>query len=146
MKKSIFILALTVFATGAVFTSCNTSAEKADTSEINKEVAQQKLDKAKQDYTKQYNKFNVESDEKILANKHLIADLKKYSKNKKKEAKIEYEKTISFLETKNQAMKEKVNNYKEEGLDQWESFKNEFNHDMDELDKSLKDLVKDNVT
>jgi hypothetical protein len=38
-----------------------------------------------------------------------------------------------------------LESYKDEGKEKWESFKKEFNHDMDELGKSIKDLFKDNV-
>jgi hypothetical protein len=36
-------------------------------------------------------------------------------------------------------------NYKDQGVNKWESFKKEFNHDIDELGLSLKNLFKDNV-
>lgn len=145
MKKTIFTLAVTMFAAVTFFTSCNSPAEKVEASKDNVIEAQQKLEKAKQEYAEQYIKFKFESDEKITANEKLIADLKAYSKTKKKEAKIEYEKTISDLEAKNQTMREKVRDYHEENLDNWESFKNEFNHDMNEIGKSINDLGKDNV-
>ena len=107
--------------------------------------AQQDLDEAKADYEAQYNQFRLESDERITANEQLIADLKVYSKDKKNEAKVEYDKMIADLEAKNEAMKVRVRDYKDEGSDKWESFKREFNHDMDELGASLKDIGKNNV-
>ena len=145
MKKKIYTLAISMFVVGAIFTSCKTPAEKVEKSEEKVEKAQEDLDQAKIEYDEQYNQFMQESNEKITANDKLIADLKIYSKNKKKETKIKYDKTIADLEAKNQAMKEKIRNHKEEGNDKWESFKNEFNHDMDELGKSINDLGKDNV-
>lgn len=145
MKKSIFTIALITFATGTMLTSCSSPSEKVDSAKADIEAAQHDLDQAKQDYAEQYQKFKLESDEKITANEKLIADLKAYSQNKKKEAKITYDQTISSLEETNEAMKAKVRDYKEEGNEAWEAFKREFNHDMDELGKSINNLSQNNT-
>ncbi len=145
MKKSILILASITIITSLTLTSCSTSSEKVENAEQAVIDADNDLDKAKKDYTEEYNKFKLESDEKITANEKLIADLKEYSKNKKKEAKIEYEKSIDNLEVMNNVMKEKINDYQDEGNDQWQSFKDEFNHDMLELGQAINDLNIKNV-
>ena len=145
MKKSIFTLAITVFITGSVLTSCESSSEKVDAANEDVAEAQQDLEEAQQDYTEQYKQFKLESDEKVTVNEKLIADLKEYAENKKKEAKITYEKTIDNLEKRNQVMKEKVTDYKDQGYENWNSFKDEFNRDMNELGQALKDLTKDNI-
>jgi uncharacterized protein YeaO (DUF488 family) len=58
---------------------------------------------------------------------------------------MEYEKTIADLETRNLAMKERINTYKVESTEKWESFKAEFKHEMNEIGQSLKDLGQNNV-
>ena len=144
MKKTIFILA-SLFITVATITSCKTEAEKVDDSAEEVVDAQQDLEQAKADYEAQYNQFKLESEEKITANEKIIADLKVYSKYKKSEANAVYDKMIADLEIKNEAMKVKVRDYKDEGSEKWESFKREFNHDMDEIGASIKDLGNNNV-
>lgn len=62
----------------------------------------------------------------------------------KKDLKASYEKQIAVLEEKNSEMKIRMSEYKEDGGEKWQSFKIEFNHDMDELGKSLKDFTVDN--
>ena len=62
----------------------------------------------------------------------------------KKEMREAHEKAVKELEEKNESMKTKMKDYKEEGKDKWESFKREFNHDMDELGRALKDFGVDN--
>jgi len=42
-------------------------------------------------------------------------------------------------------MKLKMDNYKLEGKENWEKFKMEFSHDMDELGKAFSDLTVKNV-
>lgn len=144
MKKIFFSLAFSFLIAGVFFTSCNSPEEKLDASQENVEDAQQNLDEAKAEYADQYNKFKLESDEKITANEKIIAELKEYSKTKKTETRIAYDKSIADLEARNQAMRVKVGIYKEEGNEKWQSFKLEFNHDMNELGEALKDLTKDN--
>jgi hypothetical protein len=38
-------------------------------------------------------------------------------------------------------MKNKLNSYKDDGNDKWKTFKMEFNKEMDDLGKSIKDLT-----
>ena len=141
MKKSIFTLALTTFVAGTILISCSTPAEKVNTAEANVQQADQELDEAKAEYER----FKLESDQRIAANEKRIAELKAYSKNVKKDMKDGYEKTIAELEAKNEIMKAKVRDYKAEGNEKWQSFKREFNHDMDELGAALKDLTENNA-
>ena len=53
--------------------------------------------------------------------------------------------TRIILEVKNSDMRMRMDNYKEDGKDNWETFKTEFSHDMDELGKAFKDLTVKNV-
>ena len=69
MKKTIFLLAITLFMVGTISQSCQSSAdkvnnanEKMDKAKANMDVAQQELDKAIKDSIQQFKK---ESEEKI---------------------------------------------------------------------------------
>ena len=62
----------------------------------------------------------------------------------KAEAKADYERSIADLEKRNAALQIKVKEYKNEGNTQWESFKREYNYDMEELGKAMKNLTKNN--
>ncbi|MBK7408934.1 MAG: hypothetical protein IPJ40_13250 [Saprospirales bacterium] len=54
-----------------------------------------------------------------------------------------YAQRIETLEQKNRDLRTKMANYEQNQSD-WESFKREFNHDMDELGQALKDFTVDN--
>ena len=54
-----------------------------------------------------------------------------------------YEKKIANLELQNKDMKARLEAYEKIQSD-WESFKYEFNHDMDAIGEALKDLTVDN--
>ncbi len=142
MKNSILFMAVTVFMAVTIFTSCQSSAKKVENAQQNvKEEkgnvveAKQELNQALKDSIQQFKK---ESAEKISDYDNSIAELKATIVKGKKETKAKYEKELAVLEQKNNDMKKKLDDYKEEGSDKWAIFKREFNHDMDELGKSLK--------
>lgn len=145
MKKSVLFLTLTAFMAGMVFTGCDRQAEKVDSAKAKLEAAEHELQKAKEDFNPEYEKFKIEAEKQIEENESLIADLKEQSTKIKREAKAQYETTIADLEKRNEAMKTKIRNYKNERDEKWEAFKREFNHDVTELGQSIKDLLKNNV-
>jgi len=54
-----------------------------------------------------------------------------------------YKQRIETLEEQNRDLKVRLDVYEKNNSD-WETFKREFNHDMDELGKALKDFTVDN--
>jgi len=141
MKKSIFTLALTTFVAGTILTSCSTPAQKVETAQDNVAKANEDLNKAQDNYAADVEKFRKESDEKIATNEKSIADFDARIAKEKKEVKAEYKKKIAALEQKNTDMKKRMDDYKADGKDKWETFKTEFNAEMNELGKSLNDLT-----
>lgn len=55
--------------------------------------------------------------------------------------KAEFERRIAALDVKNDEMKKKMQDYKGDGKDNWQSFKANFNQEIDALNKSVKDLT-----
>jgi hypothetical protein len=94
---------------------------------------------------KDLKEFREEIRARIKENEKDIADFRQRMRNEGKDFSSRYGKKIDRLEEKNRNLKERLENYKEEGNTNWQKFKREFNHDMDELGKSLKDLGRDNV-
>lgn len=150
-KNSALLLGLAIIIASFIqLSSCASTAEKKDTtnnSEAAKDLSKAKSDltDAKKEYNEKYEAFKNESNNKIAENEEIITKLKADIKKMGKNAQADMDKSLNTLEQKNQQLKEKITDYKEEGNDKWESFKTEFNHDMDNLGKSLKDLTKDNV-
>jgi chromosome segregation ATPase len=87
--------------------------------------------------------FKTETELQIKANENRIAELRAKMKKSGKTFDEMYEKNINNLEQKNKDLKARLNGYETNQSD-WESFKREFNHDMDELGQALKDLTVDN--
>jgi len=142
MKYTILILVVTVFMTGIILSSCQSSTKKVENARNKVIEAELGLNQALKDSIQQYKK---ESEEKISYYEKSIAEFKAKIANRKKEDKAIYEKKLAMLEQKNTELKKILSDYKDEGQDKWTSFKNEFNHDMDELGKAFKDLTVKNL-
>ncbi len=152
MKKNILFLSVLIFIGGIILSSCLSSAEKADKAKLKVEeakydlgVAQNDLTEAQQTERNEYNQFKIEAEEKLDAHAKSVAEFKARIATEKNENKVEYENKIAELDKKNSDLKKRLDEYKEAGTDQWESFKTEFNRDMDKLGEAFKNLTVKNV-
>ncbi|MDD3721458.1 MAG: hypothetical protein PHW92_03075 [Lutibacter sp.] len=141
MKKLIFTLTASVLLSGAIFTSCNTSAEKVENAKEKSIKADEDFNIAKEEYLTDVENFRIETAAKIEANKQMIADFNLKIVSAKKDAKAYYVEQIAILEQKNIAMKEKLEAYEVSGKDNWEAFKTEFNKDMNDLGEAFKNFT-----
>lgn len=153
MKKPIFnLLIVTILMTGLVLSGCQSPQQKADSAQTQLEDAEQKLVDAKQNKTvadqnavdeKEWEKFRIDTESKITANEIRIAELRQKKKNADPKLAAVYTERIDTLEQKNMGMRTWMYDYENSKTD-WALFKREFNHDMDELGKALKDVMVDN--
>ena len=146
MKITIVTLALsTMLVAGTLLTSCKSPAQKEEAAQAKVDEAQQDLNAAQVKVASQeeWATFKIESELKINDNEIRIAELKVKMKKPGKVFDALYQKRIDDLEKRNLDMRVRMETYEKSQSD-WESFKTEFNHDMDELGKSLKDLTVDN--
>jgi F0F1-type ATP synthase membrane subunit b/b' len=144
VKRILFVFSAIVFVALATLTSCNTPAQKVENAKDNVENAQDDLDKANREYLVEVENFRKEIAARTVTNDQLIAELKAKAALENRELKSDYQKVIASLEKKNSDMKKKLEDYKENGKENWASFRAELNHDMDELGKALKDFFINN--
>jgi chromosome segregation ATPase len=137
---------------GTVFSGCKSPVEKQENARNKVQDAEQDLNTAQKDAleidrkvatAEEWRIFRSESEQKINDNVIRIAELKVKMKKPGEIFDALYEKRITGLEKQNLEMKAKLDAY-EKSQSNWETFKREFNHDMDELGKALKDLTVDN--
>jgi F0F1-type ATP synthase membrane subunit b/b' len=88
--------------------------------------------------------MRADIDRRIEKNNSDIEQLKADARMKKKEARREYDEKVNDLESRNHKLRERYDASKAESKDDWENFKKEFNHDMDELGNAIQDLFRDN--
>ena len=135
-----------------IFTSCQSTAQKQDAANEKVQDARQDLNEAKTDANaigqelataEEWATFRSESEVKIRDNEVRIAELNVKMKKPGEVFDELYAKKIANLELQNKEMRIRLIEY-EKSQSNWEIFKREFNHDMDELGKALKDLTVDN--
>jgi hypothetical protein len=152
MKKTILTMAIMTMAVTLSMSYGQEPDKKSvkareNLKEERKDVVEAKKDlkEAQKDSASEYQKFKTESELKIKNNEKRLAELKvKQAKMNEKDRAI-YLKKVNKLEQKNADLKMKLTNYKNnEGQTKWMSFKTEFNHDMNELGRALKDFTVDN--
>lgn len=141
MKTSNRIILILAVAIASVFTSCKNSSEKVANAENDVVEAQEKLKEAENDYLIDVEKYKEMTAAKIDANNKSIADFNERIAKDKKAVKAEYKEKIAQLESKNTDMKKKIDEYKLEGKEKWDTFKTDFDREMDELGKSINDVI-----
>jgi len=145
--KILSLLFATALTSGIVFTACQSSATTPE-----EEAAQNKVDDAKDELkaaekaatAEEWALFKSESETKIRVNEISIADFKDKMSMSGRKLDVVFQEKIDALEKQNESMKDRIYNY-EKRQSNWESFKSEFNHDIDEIAQALKDLTVNNT-
>ena len=151
MKKSIFNFGAALLMAGTIFTSCQSSAtkvenandkvdaanEKVDAAKDQVELAQQELNQAIKDSVRL---FKEAAEAKIQANEQNIAEFKVRIAKENNEVRIRDERKLADLEQQNREMRQNLANFKEAQRDQWLSFREKFNRDMEKQQRAFKDF------
>jgi len=153
MKKSIITIAIaSMIIAGSAFTSCKSPAEKADDAQADVQDARKDLNEAQNDANtktenvataEEWQLFKSEAEAKIRSNEVRINELTIQMNKPGKVFDDLYKKRIQTLEQQNRDLKNRIDAYDKSHTD-WETFKREFNHDMDELGEALKNLTVSN--
>jgi hypothetical protein len=148
----IFTLAVTTLMGGLIFSGCHTQSRKIDSAIANGLEATQNFETGMKEVSAELkNALNVQdwiifkkvSDFKIRNNDIRIAELKVKTQRRGMKPDPGYRKKLNELENVNLGMKKKLVVYSED-LNEWNSYKNEFNRDLDKLQQTLTDLTIDN--
>ena len=138
MKKSIGIL---VIAIAVFFVSCKSAQQKELDAQQNLSQARQDLSATQASNANEWQTFRSESLIKIKENDKRIAELKIKMNQPGNTFDGMYRTRIEKLEAKNKELKSKLKNYDGKQTD-WKTFKSDFNRDMDEIGKNIKDLFR----
>jgi len=149
MKKTMIGIAAAMFVAGSIFSSCSSPEQKEEHAEKKVEDAKADVKDAKQDLAEaqqgsnisEYQKFKNDANEEINNNDRKIAELRVELKNEKADARVKDEKKIDELQRRNHELKDRLEAYHDDGKSNWQQFKTEFKHDLDELGQSFKDFT-----
>jgi vacuolar-type H+-ATPase catalytic subunit A/Vma1 len=148
-KKSIFMLAILA---GTTFTSCKNNAEKEADAVEDVVDAKEDLNKVNDDISKdaitkandaEWQTYKMVANKTISENETRIVELQTAMKKQGKTFDANYKKSIEALEEKNTALKTKIADYENNQTD-WDTFKREFDADMQGLGQAFKDLTVNN--
>lgn len=146
MRKLLYALSITIFLTGILlyFYGCNIGQTKEDKQEQTKTetTEMQKVETTRVATAEEWQQFKTDAEQRLAVNEQKIADLKKQLKKPGKLFDKMYETRIAKLEEQNRTLRMKISAYEKEQTD-WEVFKREFNHDMDELGKAINNVFTD---
>ena len=145
MKKSMltFAIAGAIVITGS--TAFGQENKKAKEARSDVKEAQKELRLAKTDSVADYQQFKKDAEKQIAENQKTIAELKAKKWKDSNENKEKYDKKVLTLEQKNNNLKKRIDGSTSTETSAWTSFKREFNHDMNELGNSIKDIGTNNV-
>lgn len=153
MKYTTVSVALFALFSLAIFNSCNSAATKEEKAANDVEQAEKDLQdaQASQDSIKMRATRDEESiafrnlsDTRIQENEDRIAVLREDMKKSNRKVDEFYDKKIDRMDEENKRIKNRVSSYKDDEGN-WESFKREVNHDMEELGKSFNDFTVKNT-
>ncbi|MCE3259399.1 MAG: hypothetical protein K0S12_1040 [Bacteroidetes bacterium] len=140
-----------LFASGLLlFTSLNSCKPKSDPVnhepdlENRIENNEERIVITEAELEKDRAEFKRTSEIRIEENDRRIEELRAKMATADDRMKAEYNERIDELNERNKKQRERLNDYKGTGNENWEKFKREFNHDMDELGDALKNFGNDN--
>lgn len=133
-----FILIIIVSAS---IIGCNSPAEKVQDARENVTEANEELEEATDEYLRDIEEYRQEKLEEIIENEQRIAELKASAEYAKPNAKPEYRKKIDELEAENTQLRKQIEEYRGDGENEWETFRDEFNENLRDLGDALKTQV-----
>jgi len=144
MIKQLITFAAVGVISGTVYTGCtDTSAKKVEDAKEQVDVAKADLNAANAKYAEEFQTFKKESELQISNNEKSIELLEAKMEKSGSKAKAKYKDKIADLKARNHQLEEKIEDYRDEGKDSWEKFKDGFNREMEKIKLAIKDLTTD---
>lgn len=148
MKKTFSLLSAIVYITCISFIGCNNSTDdKTSENVIIKDTVV--IEESNKQVTvlvatpEEWRVFKADAEAKIEANEKRIAELKAKMNNSGKLLNKMRAERIEALEQRNRDLRLKISTYETNKTD-WQKFKEEFNHDVEELGKAIGEIFTDN--
>lgn len=136
MKTKYFIAAVILLFAVSVFNGCETKNENIEDAKQNVKDSKQELKDAQAQYEREWQQFKSDVELKIRNNDKKIAEFKQAPRK----FRTQYEKEVLVLEQKNIELRKKLAEYRYEGKDSWETFKDGFNREVDVVITGLNDI------
>ena len=125
----------------------NTEEKKENLEEAKEEVAvaKEELSAARLDSVNEYSKYRKEIDNRLIENDRQIAEIRAKVKMQKASIRAKMNKDLDVLMQKNEDFKIEMKNQKDGIYSDWESFKQSYNSNLDDLGKSISEMAQNNM-
>lgn len=141
MKQSIWVIAMIVAMSGIYGAGCAGSSERVKASDQDIVGTHRESDDANRAHKSDMDEYRKKSADQFAANERSIADFNARAADQISEARADYQKRVSDLNTRNNDMKRKLDNYKSSSKSNWDTFKADFSREMDELGGAFRDFT-----
>lgn len=145
MKKSDLIIGSAFVISSFLFNGCTSSSDKIEVVQTEVANANQSLDDVSEEFKEECASYKEEVAYLITANEQVIFDFRKQTRLQTKEAKTDFDREIDILDQKNNELRIRMDEYNIHGRQNWEDFKEEFEHDMDALGIVFKNSTLNNL-
>lgn len=146
MKKEILKhLTVTGFANNTDLSNCEALENELNEAKARLKLAKKDVKDAKQKLNQGLeeviNKMESQKEELEETQSNLVNDSESSSTSNMENIKSKYDEAMVALELRKNKIKKKIEEYNAEGSENWNSFKNKLNHDLEELGTALKGFV-----
>lgn len=136
---------VTGFCLAILVTGCQKPEQQVENAKEKVADANQDLKEAKREVRAEWQenwlKFKRDNDQDIAANERRFLDLRKEVNDVDTRYRAKYNTRIDELERRNNELRDRIINYKDDGDPRWEEFKTEIKRDMDDLKSSVSNIT-----
>ena len=146
LSKQTVVLTVVAFISVNIYSGCESTPEKRvesaeqDLHEARKEIKEAVKD-ARTAYRDEWHTFQFDTEAKLRDNEYRINELKRQMVKAPVKSKMKFDKEIEAVEQRNENLKQKLADYKDEGKEEWEDFKKEFAIEVEGIQKSLSNVT-----
>ncbi|MGM0588679.1 MAG: hypothetical protein ACQETE_09715 [Bacteroidota bacterium] len=145
MKKRILILLTFSIVVFVLLTSCNSPDSNVGKSNSAVIEAGNDVQQAARELTNDINQYRIEATERMGTIDSAITAFKVSLANETDDVKASTEEQLALLEQKNNDLKKRLTDYKDNGKEHWETFKLQFNNDLNSLGNTFDDLTQNSL-
>jgi hypothetical protein len=144
MKNSKLLIITSFVIIGTLSIGCKDSADKVEEAQEEVIIANENLMNENEAYLEEIEAYKLKNAEEIANNEKSLTDFNKRIAVQKNVAKKEYEKKITFLNNQNTDLKKKMDDFKSDSKENWETFEAQFNIEMEKLRADIRELTANN--
>lgn len=140
MKNHLFVVVAFALLSIVLLTGCNDRPQNVENAETSVIEAERDLEVAKAEANAEVRIYRQEMNNAIVENNRIIANIKEQISSEDGDTKAAYKEKIAEVEKLNHELKQKLDNYNHTNRENWNTFRDDFSSNMENLENSLDDF------